>query len=88
MNGTTLGDWIWADFSYIGGKSRRSGRLAVFLLHDFVREFAIEQFEVIASFGEWQNLRIEILYRLPAGRDEDQIEAEWADFKEDWIAKH
>ncbi len=83
-----LGNWIWMDFNYKGGKSRMDSRRAAFWLHDFVNEFGVEQFQVINTEGEFQNKRIEILYRLPSGRNEEQIELEWADFINNWVQGH
>lgn len=81
-------DWMWADFNHTNGKSQTDSRRAAFWLHDFVNEFRIENFQIIGSIGEWQNQRLEVLYKIPAGLTLDQIENKWAKIISDWVEAH
>jgi hypothetical protein len=81
-----MGDWEFQGFSQV--TTARDGRRAAFLLYDFIREFAITDFHVVGSTGEFNNQRIEIVYRIPEGRVSEQIELEWIDFIKDWKNKH
>ncbi len=80
--------WYWMEFSRIDGESRMDSRRASFLLYDFVREYGIEHFQVIGMSSEWQNQRIEALYRLPSGMTEEQVEDGWQEYKETWRREH
>ena len=73
--------WGWADFSQIHGKSKMDSRRAAHLVYDFVNMFQIEEFTIVASFGEWQNQRIEVVYKYPSlDSDSDVIEDDWYEY--------
>ena len=80
--------WGWQDFSYLGGKSKMDSRRAAFLVFDFINEFEINDFKVVRSSGDWQNQRIEIVYKIPKGRTVEQIDDAWYEYTEKWVEEH
>ena len=80
--------WGWQDFSYVSGKSKMDSRRAAFQVFDFINEFGIEQFQVVSSNGDWQNQRIEIVYKVPEGYTHDKIDDLWYLELQKWVEAH
>lgn len=80
--------WGWQDFNYLGGKSGMDSRRAAFLLYDFVNKFGVDDFKIVSTEGNFQNQALQVIYKIPKGYTDDQIEDLWHAELERWVEAH
>lgn len=79
-----MGMWKWIDFSYVGKEDKMDSYRASHQLFEFINMFDIEDFKVVQQDGEWQNARIEVVYRVPNKYKADEVEDKWYEYLGNW----